>query len=99
MSNLAKVLREIKERSALAPRDHKIVNRDQLDALRESPQDVVTLLNIVDNVLQCLADAKESYGDRGMEAVDGSEILWAMEDAVRPDLVLTEQQEDGILEV
>lgn len=91
MSNLAKVLRDIKARSAVAPVRYKIINRDQLDALRESPEDVRTLLNIVDNVLQCIADAKESYGDRGMESLDASEILFAMEDAVRPNIVLTEQ--------
>lgn len=90
MSNLAKTLREIRNRSDIAPRGHLIANRDQLDALRESPDDVRTLLNVVDNVLQLLQDVRESYGDRGMEALDASEILFAMEDAVRPDTVLTE---------
>ncbi|UDL16620.1 hypothetical protein SEA_ATUIN_226 [Arthrobacter phage Atuin] len=89
MSNLAKTLKGIKERSALAPRDHKIVNRDQLDALRESPEDVRTLLAIVDNVLEVVRE----------NPTDHAVTLFAMEDAVRPDLILTEQQEDGILEV
>lgn len=80
MSNLAKTLREIRERSAVAPHKYKIINRDQLDALRESPEDVRTLLGILDNVLVVLRDADVDQ-DHKMA------ILLAMEQAVTPDLV------------
>jgi hypothetical protein len=82
LSNLAKTLREIKERSAVAPVRYKIVNRDQLDALRESPDDVRTLLSIVDSVLSVIRE----------DPSENTKVLFAMEEAVTPDLVLTEQQ-------
>lgn len=81
MSNLAKTLKDIKARSAVAPRDHLITNRDQLDALRESPEDVRTLLAMVDSVLSVVRD----------NPTDHAVILFAMEEAVQPDIVLTEQ--------
>lgn len=80
MSNLAKTLREIRQRSAVAPHKYKIINRDQLDALRESPEDVRTLLGILDGVLLLLQESEE---------VSRTEVLLAMEHTVTPDLVLT----------
>ena len=91
MSNLAKTLKEIRQRSAHAPRG-RLVTPDQLESLRASPDDVRTLLSVVDHVLELCAEIR--YGnDRGLESLEVRDILWAMEEAVRPDLVLTEQQE------
>lgn len=81
MSNLAKVLRDIKARSAVAPVRYKIINRDQLDALRESPEDVRTLLDILDSVFESIHES---------ETVQTVGLLWAMERAVTPDIILTE---------
>lgn len=83
MSNLAKTLREIRKRSDIAPRGYLVANRDQLDALRESPDDVRTLLAIVDVVF---AEISEGI------SIDAVGLLHSMEQAVTPDIVLTEQK-------
>jgi hypothetical protein len=80
MSNLAKTLREIKDRSAKAPRNCMLVNRDQLDALRQSPDDVRTLLAVLDSVLSVIHENPTEH----------AAVLYAMEEAVTPDLTLAE---------
>jgi hypothetical protein len=81
MSNLHKTLTEIRQRSAVAPHKYKIINRDQLDALRESPEDVRTLLGILDGVLLVLRDAD-------LAQIHKMDLLLAMEATVTPDLTL-----------
>jgi hypothetical protein len=81
VSNLAKTLKEIRQRSAHAPRG-RLVNPDQLESLRASPDDVRTLLGILDIVFLGIYESN---------TIDSSELLFAMERAVAPDLILTEQ--------